>query len=175
MTGYSFVLFCHSLLRWAVVLAGLLAFGSALHGLMMRRTMGPGDERVRRAFVGLFDLQFLLGLALYFFFSPIVDAFWDAPRVAMKEHTVRFFGIEHVTTMLIASVVLVWVAARSLIKPRRRLPPRTPADLGLAYEDIDLAGADDLRLAAWWIPADRPRATLVPLTMTQELCRRRSG
>jgi mono/diheme cytochrome c family protein len=106
VTGYSFVLFCHSTLRWAVVLAGAVALARSAQGFFTRRAATPGDERAQRAFVGLFDLQFLLGLALYFFYSPIVDAFWDAPRAAMKEHTVRFFGIEHIMMMLIASAVL---------------------------------------------------------------------
>ena len=56
---------------------------------------------------------------------------------------------------------LAWLAARSLVMPVRRPLPRTPADLGLAFESLELAGADGIRLAAWWIAADRPRATAV--------------
>jgi mono/diheme cytochrome c family protein len=106
VTGYSFALFLHSTLRWAVVFAGALALGSATHGWWRRRAYAPSDERAHRAFVGLTDLQFLLGIGLYFFLSPFVDAFWHSPRVAMKESTLRFFGIEHVTTMVAAVLVL---------------------------------------------------------------------
>ena len=34
---------------------------------------------------------------------------------------------------------LAWLAARSLVMPARRPLRRTPADLGLAFESIDLA------------------------------------
>lgn len=106
MTGYAFTLFLHSALRWAVLAGGVLALAAAAHGWASSRPFTRADERLQRAFVGFADLQFLLGLALYFFFSPMVDAFWDAPRAALKEHTVRFFGIEHVTTMVVAMAVL---------------------------------------------------------------------
>lgn len=56
---------------------------------------------------------------------------------------------------------LAWLAARSLVMPVRRPLPRTPADLGLAFESLDLTGADGIRLASWWIAADRARATAV--------------
>jgi mono/diheme cytochrome c family protein len=106
VTGYGVVLFLHSTLRWGVLVAGVFALGTAVSGWVRPRPFGVTDERVQRVFVRLTDLQFMLGLALYLFLSPIVDAFWDAPRAAVKEHTLRFFGIEHVTTMVIAVVVL---------------------------------------------------------------------
>lgn len=106
MTSYSFALFLHSTLRWAVLVLGLLALVSAGHGFFRSRAYTPVDDRIQRAFTGLTDTQFLIGLILYFFLSPVVDAFWDAPRAAMKEHTLRFFGMEHVTTMVIAVAVL---------------------------------------------------------------------
>lgn len=71
MTVYSFTLFCHSLLRWAILVAGLLALGVAAHGWAKARAFTHRDERLHRAFVGFVDLQFLLGLGLYFFVSPI--------------------------------------------------------------------------------------------------------
>lgn len=121
MTGYSFVLFLHSGFRWAVLVAGALALGTALAGWARARTFSGLDERIQRAFVGLTDLQFLLGVALYFFFSPIVDAFWDAPRAAMKVRTLRFFGIEHVTTMVVAVTVLHAGRTRAKKAPTDRL------------------------------------------------------
>ncbi|HEY8199422.1 MAG TPA: alpha/beta fold hydrolase [Candidatus Limnocylindrales bacterium] len=56
---------------------------------------------------------------------------------------------------------LAWLAARSLVMPVRRPLPRTPADLGLTFESLELSGVDGIRLASWWIAADRPRATAV--------------
>jgi mono/diheme cytochrome c family protein len=124
VTGYGVALFFHSLFRWGVLLAGVAALAAAAHGWLRSRAYAPGDDRVQRVFVGLFDLQFLLGLTLYVFFSPIVDAFWDAPRVAMKEHTLRFFGIEHVTMMVLASGVLHSARVRAKKAPSDRLRHR---------------------------------------------------
>lgn len=62
---------------------------------------------------------------------------------------------------VVAVVGLAWLAARSLVMPRRRPLAGTPADVGLAFETLELTGADGIRLAAWWIAAERPRATAV--------------
>ena len=69
-------------------------------------------------------------------------------------------------SLLLAAAVaawlgLAWLAARSLVMPRRRPLARTPADLGLGFEAITLDGTDGIALAAWWIPAERPRGTAI--------------
>lgn len=61
----------------------------------------------------------------------------------------------------VAAVGLAWQAARSLVAPRRRMAVRSPADLGLTFEAITLQGADGIPLAAWWIAAPEPHATVV--------------
>lgn len=38
---------------------------------------------------------------------------------------------------------------------------RTPADVGLKYEDVQLVGRDGVSLHGWWLPAESPRATLI--------------
>ena len=48
-----------------------------------------------------------------------------------------------------------------MTSPRRRPPEATPADVGLAYEPVEVRGTDGIRLAAWWIPA--PDATRVAM------------
>lgn len=40
---------------------------------------------------------------------------------------------------------------------RRRSPEATPADEGLAYEEIRLESTDGVRLAAWWVPSEGSR------------------
>jgi cytochrome c551/c552 len=125
VTGYGIVLFLHSTLRWAVLVGGLLALGAAVSGWVRARPFGKLDHSVQLAFGRLADLQFMVGLGLYLFLSPMVDAFWDAPRAAIKEHTLRFFGIEHVTTMVIAVAVLNFGRARAKRVPTDRLRFKT--------------------------------------------------
>lgn len=72
---------------------------------------------------------------------------------------------------LSVGLYLAYVAfrgSRMLVRPETRplVPetagaPASPADLGLAFESIDLHTADGVRLAAWFIPAERPTTTAV--------------
>lgn len=57
---------------------------------------------------------------------------------------------------LLAAVVaaIVAVFARLLITPPRQRLWATPADLGLAYEDVHFPARDGLRLSGWFIPAE---------------------
>ena len=39
--------------------------------------------------------------------------------------------------------------------------PRTPLELGYAYEDVFFVASDGVRLHGWWMPAKSPKATVV--------------
>lgn len=61
-------------------------------------------------------------------------------------------------------VLLAW-SLQSRLLYLRHLPGRaleaTPASVGLAYEDAAPETADGVRLHGWFVPAERPRATLL--------------
>jgi hypothetical protein len=101
---YSVVLFTHSWLRYL-----LLGFGIALLVVCARHRKSTHwtekHERLHVLFLAVLDVQFLLGLLLYFKLSPYSQAALANMGAAMKEPTLRFFGVEHITTMLIAVVV----------------------------------------------------------------------
>ncbi|HEX4339396.1 MAG TPA: cytochrome c [Polyangiaceae bacterium] len=111
---YTLVLFLHSYVRWAVLVAGVVvvvrSFVAWRRGLEWR----PRDETAHKVLIGSADLQMLLGLLLYVFLSPITKAFFADPRHAVHDHVLRFFGIEHVTMMLIAVTVVHLVRTRSV-------------------------------------------------------------
>jgi predicted alpha/beta hydrolase len=75
--------------------------------------------------------------------------------------------------LLIVVLLLAWAAAVSLLFAERVLAFRgvpkgaTPADSGLAYDEVPLASRDGTHLSAWWIrPADgvrRPDLAVVVL------------
>ena len=95
------VLTLHSWLRWLVLLTGLVAFGRAAAGASGRKPWKPSDDRAGFWFVTALDAQFLLGLILYAFLSPITrEAFGDF-GAAMKSSSLRFWAVEHVAGMLI--------------------------------------------------------------------------
>ena len=68
---YGIVLLLHSLLRWLVLIAGLLAAARGISGWRSRRPWTLPDERAGLWFTMTLDLQFLLGLLLYGVLSPI--------------------------------------------------------------------------------------------------------
>ena len=68
---YSLLLTFHSLLRWAVLAAGLLAAGRTVGAAAPQIMWRPGDGRAGVLFTILLDVQVLVGLVLYFFLSPL--------------------------------------------------------------------------------------------------------
>jgi cytochrome bd-type quinol oxidase subunit 2 len=102
MSGYAILRVAHSYWRWAIVLGAIVVLGRAITGLKKRREWTNDDERASRMFVATVDLQFLLGLILYFGFSPFWSAIRDSFHAAMKDPTTRFFAIEHETAMFLA-------------------------------------------------------------------------
>lgn len=102
---YLTVLFLHSWLRWLALIAGVGATFAAF---------GKGAERLRGAerwgliFMITLDLQLLLGLLLYGFFSPYTAAAMNDFGAAMRDPMLRFWAVEHLTMML-AAIVLVHV------------------------------------------------------------------
>ena len=98
------LLVIHSYLRWLVLLAGLVAIAKLASGYTRQAVYGAADLRVSRIFIGLFDLQFLLGLILYAV-SPVTrDALKDM-ATSMQQPHIRFFVAEHPMMMFIALCV----------------------------------------------------------------------
>ncbi len=55
------------------------------------------------------------------------------------------------------------LAADRLVHPSRKSIERTPAAVGLAFEDVSFVAADGVALEGWWLPAGEPRATALLL------------
>lgn len=102
---YALTLWVHSWLRWLVVEVALVACARALRGQRRRSPWSSTDERWTQLFLGALNLQFLLGLLLYVWLSPIVRAALRDSGAAMTSAVLRFFAIEHITAMIIAIAV----------------------------------------------------------------------
>jgi len=94
----------HSGLRWLVLLAGLASVVITFLGWKNKSPWGKPAKIGGSTYVGLLDLQFLIGLILYAI-DPVIRAFWEAPAAHMKDWNYRFFAIEHVTFMVLAVIL----------------------------------------------------------------------
>lgn len=113
---YAVVLLLHSWVRYLVLGFGLWVLVLAVRG-WRGGAWSERDERVQVRFLAVLDTQFLLGLVLYFLLSPITDAALDDLGAAMKDPHLRFFGVEHIATMVLA------VAAAHIGRDRAKRKP----------------------------------------------------
>lgn len=92
---YNFLLHAHSGLRWLVLLAVVISIGKSLIGWFGGGAYSKFDKIVAVSFVGMMHLQLLIGLVLYFVYSPFVT-------YNMGDPTSRFWSVEHIALMLLA-------------------------------------------------------------------------
>lgn len=106
MSFYQILLFLHSWLRWAVLLTAIWVIVRSFRGWQMGLHFKKSDNATQVAFVGMMHLQLLLGLLLYFVFSPFgLDAFAQGTKVVMKTAVLRYWAVEHIVVMLMAVVL----------------------------------------------------------------------
>jgi hypothetical protein len=107
------VLFVHSWLRWAILVLAIALVVRAARAIRAGDPWKPSHERHHRGLVGVVDLQFLLGVLLYVFLSPLPRALLADVGGGMKDASLRFFGVEHVFGMVISVALLHVGRARS--------------------------------------------------------------
>ncbi|MEK7809732.1 MAG: hypothetical protein AAB571_11700 [Chloroflexota bacterium] len=112
--AYSIFLFLHSITRWLVVIAGVLALGKAIWGWFGKKEWNKVDDRLGLIYMIGMDVQVMLGLILYFFLSPYSLAAFKDFGAAMRNTELRFWGIEHIS-MMITALALTHIG-RSLSK-----------------------------------------------------------
>jgi hypothetical protein len=102
---FPVLLTLHSWVRWLVLMSLVVVIVRGYWGFRMNRSFSRWDTRARVLTVTIAHTQFLLGLVLYSF-SPIVDYFLQNFNTAVHMREIRFFGLEHITMMVIAVGVL---------------------------------------------------------------------
>ena len=119
---YSAILTVHSYLRYAVLLMVLLAVLRYVAGLLHSRAWNDGDEGIGRWMIRVWDLQFLLGLVLYFL-SPVVQFGFANIREAMGDAQTRQFLIEHplLNLLAIGALHVGWIRAGKAADDRGRM------------------------------------------------------
>jgi len=102
---YYFVLALHSLVRWFVLAGLLFALYRGYRGWWGQKHFGPTDNFARIFAAAIAHTQLVIGLVLYVV-SPIVHYFLHNFKTAVHERNIRFFGMEHITMMLIAIALI---------------------------------------------------------------------
>lgn len=102
---FEMLLFVHSWNRWLVVIAALLTIVFAIQA---RTDIGKMPQLKKFGLIHLIavDIQLLVGLVLYFFLSPTVRSALQSGAGMMKEPSLRFWAVEHMATMLIATILM---------------------------------------------------------------------
>ena len=99
---YTFVLATHNMVRWLVLIVGLIAVVMAFVGWFGRKEWRSTDDKVGLAYTTLLDVNLLLGLLLYIFLSPVTKAAFANFGAAMGDSLLRFFAVEHIFGMIVA-------------------------------------------------------------------------
>lgn len=102
---YPHLLATHSWLRWLVLIGILYVIFAAWQGIRSGRNYGKTDNLARVLVASFSHLQLLLGFGLYFI-SPTVKIFFADASQAFKNSQLFFFGILHLSIMLIAIIIL---------------------------------------------------------------------
>lgn len=98
---YSSALWLHSLLRWAVLLTGAVAWFRAVGGGTAKRPWTAKDELWGLLFTISLDTQLLVGLVLYVALSPFTKLAFQDFGGAMANSSLRYWAVEHITGMII--------------------------------------------------------------------------
>ena len=98
---YSSALWLHSLLRWAVLVTGLVAWFRSIGGSTAKRPWTAKDELWGFLFTISLDIQMLVGLVLYFILSPFTKIAFQDFGGAMADSSLRYWAVEHIAGMII--------------------------------------------------------------------------
>ena len=99
------LLHIHSLLRYILLILLLVSIVKSLSGWMGKKTYTSGDRKITLFTMVSAHLQLVVGLILYFL-SPTVKVGMANIGEAMKDTSLRFWTVEHISMMLIAIVLI---------------------------------------------------------------------
>jgi hypothetical protein len=94
----------HSLLRWAVLIFGVLTVINALTGFLKKRPFTNSDDKSNLFFMISCDVQLLIGLILYFG-NGWLDKLKHFSQYK-ADPSMRFFAMEHMSVMVLAWVLV---------------------------------------------------------------------
>ncbi|HZY35806.1 MAG TPA: hypothetical protein VFE53_04115 [Mucilaginibacter sp.] len=95
-------------------------------GWLTNRSFTKFDGIARSVTETFANIQLVIGVWLYFI-SPIVAYFFSNFKEAVHQREIRFFGMEHVTMMLAAMIVIILGSVKSSRKQTPKAKFKTMA------------------------------------------------
>jgi cytochrome bd-type quinol oxidase subunit 2 len=102
---YQTLIVLHTYMRWLVLASLLFAIYKACKGYISKSAFIKTDNAVRHWTATISHIQLVIGMVLYFK-SPITNNFWINNKEAITNSDLAFFGLLHVSLMLIAIVLI---------------------------------------------------------------------
>jgi|SRR5215217_4101105 len=103
---FSTLLFFHSVFRWLVLLSLLYTIFNSLVKFRKRAAFSSSDNKLRHWTTTIAHIQMMIGMVMYFK-SPTVGQFRAMGYAAGSKITeVFFFGLIHISVMILAIIVL---------------------------------------------------------------------
>lgn len=102
---YTGLLHLHNLLRYVVLILLILAIVQSFAGWFLKKSYDKKHNKVSLFLLITSHLQLIIGLILYFI-SPVVIAARDNFGEAMKNVELRFWAVEHISSMILAIALI---------------------------------------------------------------------
>ena len=93
----------HSLFRWWVLALSVIVVMNFLLGAVWKKVYDKAENFLTLFYIISLDIQLLIGLLLYFVFSPITKGLFEGTS-GMDNATTRFYAVEHPIMMLLAII-----------------------------------------------------------------------
>jgi hypothetical protein len=96
----------HSYNRYLILAALVFVLVRSVSGWLGNKSYDKADNIGASALLGLSHLQLVLGLVMYAATSAYTQAAFANFGAAMKDSTLRYFAVEHITAMIIAVALI---------------------------------------------------------------------
>lgn len=112
---YTEFLLLHDILRWLILLGLVIALIKYLVGWLGNQPWKRTDQLLGKVIIWLMYFQLFTGLVLYFFLSPFTQMAFANFGAAMKDATLRFYAVEHISVMVfaVALIHIGWVKSKN--------------------------------------------------------------
>lgn len=132
-TMYQTLTFLHSTFRWLVLISLLYTIFRGFRGYYANKKFSKRDNYARHCTATVAHIQLLLGITIYSQ-SPIIRYFWNNFSEAKKSLDLLFFGLIHISLMLI-SIILITIGSSV---SKRKLEDRAKFKTMFTYYAIAL-------------------------------------